>query len=109
MSGLGGAALVFLFLVKVLMRKDENLDPADYDMIGVLGAVSSAIRPGGTGEMIYSREGARRAALVRSEDGSPVEKGAEVVITRYEKGIGYVRRWEDLANAAGADFEEKRL
>src|ERR1044071_2940047 len=42
MSGLGGAALVFWFLVK-LIQKDEQLDPADYDMIGVLGRVASPI------------------------------------------------------------------
>jgi hypothetical protein len=60
MSGLGGAALVFWFLVK-LIQKDENLDPADYDMIGVLGRVTSPIRAGGTGELIYSRAGSRRS------------------------------------------------
>ena len=36
-SGLVGAAIVFFFLAKVLIRKDEELNPADYDMIGVLG------------------------------------------------------------------------
>ena len=39
-------------------------------MIGVLGRLSSPIRPGGTGEMIYSQEGTRRVAGARSEDGS---------------------------------------
>ena len=100
MSGLGGAAIVFLFLAKVLMRPNENLNPADYDMVGVLGTVSSQIRPGGTGEMIFSQEGARRSAFARSEDGQAIEKGAEVVVTRYEKGIAYVSRWEDLTNTA---------
>jgi len=44
MSGLGGAALIFLFLAKVLVSKEENLNPADYDMVGVLARVSSSIR-----------------------------------------------------------------
>jgi hypothetical protein len=69
-------------------------------MIGVLGTVTCRIRPEGTGEMIYSREGSRRAVPVRSEAGEEIEKGSEVVITRYEKGIAYVRRWEELTNAA---------
>lgn len=95
-SGLGGAAIVFWFLVKVLISKEENLDPADYDMVGVLGTINSPVRQGGTGEMIFSQEGVRRVAGARSEDGAPIAKGEEVVVTRYEKGIAYVRRWEDF-------------
>ena len=100
MSGLGGAAIVFLFLAKVLAPHDKFMDPADYDMIGVLGTVTSRIRPGGTGEMIFVRDGARRGTPVRSEAGEEIAKGIEVVVTRYEKGIAYVRRWEELTNAA---------
>ncbi len=97
-SGLVGAAIVFFFLAKVLIRKDEELNPADYDMIGVLGTVTSNIRPSGTGEMIFSQAGTRRAAPARSEDGFAIGKGTEVVVTRYERGIVYVRPWEELAN-----------
>jgi membrane protein implicated in regulation of membrane protease activity len=100
MSGLGGAAIIFLFLAKVMAPHDKFMDPADYDMIGVLGAVTSKVRSGGTGEMIFSRDGARRATPVRSETGEEIAKGSEVVITRYEKGIAYVRRWEELTNTA---------
>jgi membrane protein implicated in regulation of membrane protease activity len=94
-SGIGAASLVYWFLVKVLMSHDHALDPADYRMTGVLGRISLPIRAGGTGELIYSQEGTRRATGVRSEDGQPIPKGAEAIVTRYEKGIAYVRRWED--------------
>ena len=94
-SGLGGASMVFLFLAKVLMRREESLDPADYEMTGVLGRLSIPIRPGGTGELIYSQEGTRRVTGARSEDGSQIPKGAEVMVTRYEKGIAYVQPWVD--------------
>jgi hypothetical protein len=50
--------------------------------------------------MIFSQEGARRSAAVRSEDGTDIPKNTEVVVTRYEKGIGYVRRWAELTGAA---------
>jgi membrane protein implicated in regulation of membrane protease activity len=100
MSGLGGAAVIFLFLAKVLAPHDKFLDPADYDMIGVLGTVTSKVRPGGTGEMIFSRDGARRAAPVRGEAGEEIAKGVEVVVTRYDKGIAYVRPWDELTNAS---------
>jgi hypothetical protein len=97
-SGVAGAALVFWFLAK-LVAHELSLDPADYRMVGVLGRVSSHVRPGGTGEMIFSQEGARRSAAVRSEDGTDIPKNTEVVVTRYEKGFGYVRRWTELTGA----------
>ena len=84
------AGIVFVFLTRVLTSKEENLDPADFDMVGVLGHISMPIRPSGTGEMIYSQAGTRRTCGVRSEHGSAVAKGTEVVVTRYEKGIAYV-------------------
>ena len=60
LSGLGGASVVFWFLAKVLMSREEALDPADYDMVGVLGKLSMPIRAGGTGELIYTQGGTRR-------------------------------------------------
>jgi membrane protein implicated in regulation of membrane protease activity len=104
-SGVVGAAIVFFFLAKVLIRKDEELNPADYDMIGVLGTVSSSIRPTGTGEIIFSQAGTRRAAAARSDDGVAISKATEVVVTRYERGIAYVRPWEELTNST----EESKL
>jgi len=95
-SGLGGAAAVFWFLVKVLLKHEKDLDPADYDMVGVLGKVSSTVRPGGIGEMIFSQHGVRRCACIRSESGEAIPRGIEVVVTRYEKGVAYVRPWEEL-------------
>jgi hypothetical protein len=79
------------------MAREAALDPLDYDMVGVLGKLSLPIRAGGTGELIYSQEGTRRVAGARSEDGTAIPKGAEVMVTRYEKGIAYVRPWEDPA------------
>jgi membrane protein implicated in regulation of membrane protease activity len=94
-GGVAGAAIVFLFLVKVLLVHDKPLNAADYEMIGVLGSLTSAIREGGTGEMSFSQAGVRRSTPARSEDGSPIPKGTDVIVTRYDKGIAYVQRWED--------------
>jgi membrane protein implicated in regulation of membrane protease activity len=108
-SGIVGAAIVFFFLSKVLMSSAENMDPADYEMVGVLAKVCSPIREGGTGEIIYSQAGTRRTSGARSEDGRALPKGTEVVITRYEKGLAYVRLWEELAGeeAEAASGHEK--
>jgi membrane protein implicated in regulation of membrane protease activity len=96
-AGLVGAAIVFLFLTRVLISREENMDPADYEMVGVLGKISIPIRPGGTGEIIYSQAGTRRTCGARSENGSAIGKGAEIVVTRYDKGIAYVRLWEEMS------------
>ena len=96
-SGLVGGGIIFLFLSRVLISDEENMDPADYEMVGVLGKLSVPIREGGTGELIYSQAGTRRVCGARSEDGSAIEKGTEVVVTRYDKGIAYVERWSEMS------------
>ena len=96
MSGLGGAAVVFWFLLK-LAAQDQPLDPADFEMTGVLGKVASPIRAGGTGEMIYLRNGARCGTPARSDDGAAIPRDVEVIVTRFEKGIAYVRLWEEMS------------
>ena len=111
LGGLGGAGLIFLFMAKVLVRPDEAMDPADYEMVGTLGKLSVSIRAGGTGEIVYVQGGTRKSVAARSEDGSAMDKGAEVAVTRFEKGIAYVRLWEDLAgegNDAPAGEAEKK-
>lgn len=94
--GLMGAAIVFFFLTRILISREENMDAASYEMAGVLGKISMPIRQDGTGEIIYSQAGTRRTCGARSEDGSTIQKGAEVMVSHYEKGIAYVKRWEDL-------------
>jgi hypothetical protein len=96
--GLGGASAMFWIMARVLWSPAENMRPSDDRMIGVLARVSQAIRADGTGEVIYSRRGGRRFCSARSDDGGAIDKGSEVVVTRFERGVAYVRRWEDLAN-----------
>jgi membrane protein implicated in regulation of membrane protease activity len=102
LAGTGGAAVIYLFSSRVLSSPDEALDPADFEMVGVLGKLSVRIREGGTGEMIYSQAGTRRVCAARSEDGSEIVRGTEVVVTRYERGVAYVRCWSELS---GEDAE----
>ena len=74
------------------MAHERALDPADYDMIGVLGRCQLGDRAGGTGEMIFSQQGSRRCDRRRAATtAAEIPKGTEVVVTRYEKGIAYVR------------------
>jgi membrane protein implicated in regulation of membrane protease activity len=101
LAGLVGGGIVFLFLSRVLISHEEIMDPADYEMVGVLGRVSVPIREKGTGEIIYSQAGTRRACGARDEDGTAVAKGTEVVVTRFEKGIAYVRLWSEMSGDQG--------
>jgi hypothetical protein len=107
-SGLIGGGIVFLFLSKVLTSEEETMDSADYEMVGVLGRTSIPIREGGTGEIIYSQAGTRRTCGARSEGGVAIPKGTEVVVTRYERGIAYVRLWTELSGEEAAPDLEVR-
>ena len=93
--GVSGAALLTTFL-RFLQVHEKPLDPAEYEMVGVLGRVTSTIRPDGVGELVYVRDGARKPAAARSEDGSHIARGEEVIVTRYERGLAYVRTWEAM-------------
>jgi membrane protein implicated in regulation of membrane protease activity len=106
-AGVAGASIVFWFLAKLVAR-DRTLDPADYDMIGVLGQVSCRVHSGGVGEMIFTQDGARKAVPIRSDTGGAIEHATEVVITRYERGIAYVRRWDELAGESEGSAPNER-
>lgn len=93
--GLLGAWLLSRFL-GFLQKRERPLNPIDYEMSGVLGQVSSPIRSGGVGEVIYLRDGGRKLVPARSEDNADISRGQEVIVTRYEKGIAYVRTWEAM-------------
>jgi hypothetical protein len=97
LSGLLGGGIIFLFLSRVLISQEENMDPADYEMVGVLGRICNPIREGGTGELLYSQMGTRRVCGARSDDGIAIAKGVEVIVTRYEKGLAYVRLWTEMS------------
>lgn len=107
LAGLAGASIVFWFAAKVLMANERDLNPLDYEMVGVLGRVSIPIRTQGTGEIIFTQEGVRKTCAARSDKGDPLAKGEEVLVIRYERGVAYVQRWDDLENAATSTRPEK--
>jgi hypothetical protein len=93
--GAAGGAIIFWFLVKVLLPHERELTADETEVVGAVGRVSAPIRPGGTGEMIYEQLGAVRSVPARAEDGEPIEKQAEVFVVRFEKGVAFVRRFEE--------------
>jgi len=96
-SGIFGAALLWAILFKVLIPRERVLNSEDTEMTGVLAKVSNSIRSnGGIGEILFLQTGARRCSAARSDDGRTIERGTEVVVIRYERGIAYVRPWTEL-------------
>src|SRR5580658_2553883 len=95
LCGLAGGALVFLFLTRVLLPHERELTADETEVVGAVGRVSASIRAGGIGEMVYEQLGAWRSVPARAEDGEPIPKQEEVFVVRYEKGIAYVRRWQE--------------
>jgi hypothetical protein len=97
-SGFAAGWLVYRFMFLLVRNTEGHMNEWDYRHEGSLGTVSIRIPADGTGEVIFEQHGARRSAGARSDDGSPIERGAEVVISRYEKGIAYVKKWDEFTN-----------
>ena len=98
-AGLAGGWIVYRFMYRLLQNREAEMNEWDYRHEGSVGKVSMTIPADGTGEVIFEQHGVRRSAGARSDDGSAIQKGAEVVISRYEKGIAYVRKWDEFTNA----------
>jgi len=89
-GGLVGAALIGWFLLKVVRPNDRALDPADFRLPGTLARVNSAIRAGGTGEVLYEQAGVRQVTAARAADGRAIGRGTEVIVLRTERGVALV-------------------
>ena len=55
---------------------------------------------------MFEQVGTRRSCGARSEDGLPIAKGTEIVVTRYERGIAYVHTWDEISGEADAKAGE---
>lgn len=96
-GGLVGATLIFLAISRVLLKHEAEIEFESGDMVGMLGRITSTVLQGGTGELVYVQRGTRHSCAARGENGNAVAKGTEVIVTRYERGVAYVRPWEEMA------------
>ena len=109
LAGTFGASLVALFLVRDLLPgQTPTLRPEDYRIEGTLGRITVPIRPGGTGEVVYDKLGVTQCNGARSAEGTPLPRGTEVVVLRYERGIAYVEPLDRLL-AARASHDTEQL
>lgn len=111
LAGAVGWYLVARFLGLVLAGERE-MDPEDYRLEGTVGQVTVSIPRGGTGEVVFSKVGARRSEAARGLGGAAVPRGSEVVITAYLDGFATVQPWNEFLaerdagpNTAAAETE----
>jgi hypothetical protein len=105
-GGLIGGGGVFLWLAKVLIRMESVLDPDDYRLPGTLARVTSSIRVGGCGEIVYEQGGVRQVSAARSFAGPAIARGTEVVVRGYEHGIAAVEPWDDFLGERHRDLAD---
>lgn len=97
-AGMFGGWLVWLFLDRILVKGTSGLLNGRQSLgPGTVGRLTAAVRPGGTGEMVYAVGGTRKVAIVRSDDGEALPAGEEVAVVRYEHGVAYIRSWRSFA------------
>jgi len=100
-GGLLGAFVVGLFFNNVLRAGSESLDPGDFERVGALGRVTSSIRSGGVGEIVFERHGSQLVTSARSRSEQPIGRGTEVVILSVERGTAVVEPFDALLEASG--------
>ena len=93
--GAVGWVAVAAFL-RTLLAGEREMDPWDYRLEGTIGHLTVAIPAGGTGEVVFAKEGVRRSEAARSKDGAALEHGREVVIVSYAHGVATVEPWESF-------------
>lgn len=96
-GGLVGAYIIYQVFKRIIRPAgNTELDPRDYELKGKLARVTSSIRPGGVGEIVYEQSGARMVRAARSSSGTAIPRGTEVVVLRAEGGVGIVAPWAEL-------------
>jgi membrane protein implicated in regulation of membrane protease activity len=107
-AGLVAAYIVFRLLRK-LQSGERVLTAEDTRIEGVIGKVSSSIREGGTGEVIYEQRGIRQVSAARSQSGAPIARGEEVVILKRDHGVALVEPWESFLGDRHADLSSSSV
>jgi len=101
-AGLAGAAIVAWVMTRLVAAQGATLDPEDYRLPGTLARISSSIRAGGVGEIVYEQAGVRQVSAARTADGQALPRGTEVVVLELVNGVA-------LVQSAAAFFEEAGL
>jgi membrane protein implicated in regulation of membrane protease activity len=103
LAGLAGGYVIYWLLRKVHSQQAGLLRAADDYMPGTIARVTSSIRAGGTGEIVYEQRGVRQVSAARNPSGEAIPRGTEVVIVKHGSGIAQVEPWTKFV---GDGFDE---
>ena len=96
------AAYIVVWMLRKLSTGDTTLNPRAFERVGVLARVTSSIRPGGVGEIVWEQNGSRMVTSARGASAEPIARGTEVLILRVERGVAVVEPFEGLLNGEDA-------
>jgi hypothetical protein len=102
-AGVAGGWVVYWLLKKVHAQQAGLLRASDDYMPGTIARVTSSIRAGGTGEIVYERRGVRQVSAARAPTGEAIPRGTQVVVLRQASGMAQVEPWSTFV---GDGFEE---
>ncbi|MCS6803172.1 MAG: NfeD family protein [Chloroflexota bacterium] len=98
-GGLLAGGAIFWLLAKVIYGgQTPVLRERDYDLPGTIARVTSPIREGRIGEIVFEKGGRQRVEGARLVGPGSAAQGDEVVIVRYEHGIAYVEPLDEFFN-----------
>ena len=102
-GGFAGGYVIYWLLRKV--RAAEGALDADNDrMPGTIAKVTSSIREGGVGEIVYERRGVRQVSAARSATGKAIPRGTEVVVHNVSAGVAVVEPWSSFVGDRHQDL-----
>jgi membrane protein implicated in regulation of membrane protease activity len=104
--GLGVAAAMQWSVRKLSNPAGSVLEPEEYRLPGTLGHVSSSIRAGGTGEVVYEQGGVRHVVAARASGAQALPRGTEVVVLSVNEGIATVEVFDAFWNLDHGDESE---
>jgi membrane protein implicated in regulation of membrane protease activity len=99
--GIGVGAVVQQAVRKLSNPEGSVLKPEQYRLPGTLGRVSSPIRAGGTGEVIYEQGGVRQVVAARASGAEELGRGTEVVVLSVDRGIATVQVFDPFGILGG--------
>jgi membrane protein implicated in regulation of membrane protease activity len=103
MAGFGGAYVIYQ-VFKRLRAAAGTLDPAENRIEGTVARVTSSIRAGGVGEIVYQIGGRQQIAAARAKDGTAIPRDTDVVIVDRTGGFALVQSWETFLGEEHADL-----
>ncbi|HEY7036310.1 MAG TPA: NfeD family protein [Thermomicrobiales bacterium] len=102
-AGFVGGWVIYWLLKKLHAQQAGLLRASDDYMPGTIARVTSSIRAGGTGEIVYERRGVRQVSAARCPTGEAIPRGTQVVVLRQAAGVAQVEPWSTFV---GDDFDE---